>query len=159
MKQITVGIGEYAVSNNKDEVLKTYALGSCVSVIIYDTRLHIAGLIHIALPESKIDPQRALEKPAYYADTGLPVFIEAMKWLGAQKEYIWIKLAGGTSTMNAIDSFDIGKRNVLAIRKYLWKYALGPIREDVGGNMCRTVTFSVATGEVILSSGSRKWEL
>ena len=55
--------------------------------------------------------------------------------------------------------FDIGKRNVLAIKKYLWKQQLGIIAEDVGGNISRSVSVCVATGEVVVSSNGREWNL
>ena len=147
------------VSDNREVILKTFGLGSCVAVLIYDIKIRIAGLLHVALPDSSVDTKRAGERPGYYADTGLPLFIEAMKRLGAVKSNIRIKLAGGANTLSTIDSFDIGKRNVIAVKKYLWKYALGPLKEDVGGERCRTVSIAVATGEVVVSSGSERWEL
>ena len=55
--------------------------------------------------------------------------------------------------------FDIGKRNVLAIKKYMWKHQLGIIGEDIGGNISRTVSVAVASGEVEISSKGKKWNL
>jgi chemotaxis protein CheD len=60
---------------------------------------------------------------------------------------------------NNFDKFDIGKKNILAIKKILWKNHLGIIKEDVGGNIPRTITIQVATGEVLVSSGTRTWML
>lgn len=159
MQPRIVGIGEYLVSGNPEDTLKTYALGSCVTVLIYDKKLIIGGMSHFALPSSEVDPVKARTQPGYYVDTGLPLFIEAMKRMGALKENIWIKLAGGANTLNTIDTFDIGKRNVTAIKKYLWKFSMGAVKEDVGGNIGRTVSLSVASGEVLVSSGQKKWSL
>ncbi len=36
MSDIIIGIGEIAVSNKPGDIIKTYALGSCVAVIMYD---------------------------------------------------------------------------------------------------------------------------
>ena len=66
MAVINVGIGEWAVSNDVADTLKTYALGSCVAVMIYDSRLLIAGMIHIALPDSAVDAERARILPGYF---------------------------------------------------------------------------------------------
>ena len=63
MDIISVGIGEYKVTSNKEHVLKTYALGSCVAIIIYEKIKKIAGLLHVALPDSSIDTRKAATNP------------------------------------------------------------------------------------------------
>ena len=159
MGVITVGIGEWAVSRNGEDTIKTYALGSCVAVMIYDVKVRVGGLIHIALPESSVDPKKASVQPGYFADTGLPHMIEEMKKLGASRTGVWVKLAGGASVMDASGYFDIGKRNVLAIKRILWKSSLGPVAEDTGGSNSRTVAFSLSDGAVVLSSGPKTWNI
>ncbi|HCM25416.1 MAG: chemotaxis protein CheD [Treponema sp. GWB1_62_6] len=159
MANLTIGIGEWAVSKNAEDVLKTYALGSCVAVMIYDSRTRIAGLIHVALPESSIDTERAKVQPGYFADTGLPRMIQEMKDLGATRGTVWVKLAGGAAVMDARNFFDIGKRNILAVKRILWKSSLGPLAEDTGGTNSRTVSFSVDDGAVKLSSGPKSWNI
>ncbi len=155
----TVGIGEWAVSGDASDVIKTYALGSCVAVLVYDSKVRVAGLIHVALPDSAVDPERGVSQPGYFADTGLPLMIEEMKRLGAARAHVWVKLAGGSSVMDAAGLFDIGKRNVLAVKKQLWRSTLGPIAEDVGGQISRTVSLAVADGATTLSSGPRSWTI
>ena len=41
-----------------EDVLITYALGSCVGVAIYDPVARVGGLLHYMLPESAIDPEK-----------------------------------------------------------------------------------------------------
>jgi len=159
VSQRNIGIGEWAVSNSADDVLKTYALGSCVAVLIYDSKVRVAGLIHVALPDSTVDPERAIAQPGYFADIGLPRMIEEMKALGASRAGVWVKLAGGASVMDPGNFFDIGKRNILAVKRVLWKSSLGPIAEDTGGNSSRTVAFSVSDGTVTISSGQKSWNI
>ncbi len=159
LKKVAVGVGELKVSGNTFEELKTYALGSCVAVIIYDTRECIAGMIHIALPYSSTDLERALRQPAYFADTGLSLLLDEMGRRGATKARSWIKIAGGANVLNIDFDFDIGKRNLLAVKKILWNRNLGPIARDTGGNMSRTVSVRVDNGEVMVSSNGGKWLL
>jgi chemotaxis protein CheD len=159
MGLIVVGIGEYRVSAESSDVIKTYALGSCVAVMIYDKVKKIAGMIHIALPESSVDAEKARSIPGHFADTGLPLLIEEMKKMGVIKPNVWVKIAGGASVMDEALFFDIGKRNTLAVKKVLWKSNLGPISEDTGLDFSRTVTMSVGTGEIVLSSGKKAWNL
>jgi chemotaxis protein CheD len=155
----TVGIGEWVVSSETSDILKTYALGSCVAVLIYDAKLAIAGMIHIALPDSKVDAERARSLPGYFADTGLPIMIEEMKRRGAVRGHVWVKLAGGASVMDPGGFFDIGKRNILAAKRILWGSSLGPLAEDTGGELSRTVSLAVADGETTISSGQKTWTI
>lgn len=159
MSMLTVGIGEWIVSKNPEDVIKTYALGSCVAVMIYDVKLAVGGMIHIALPEASIDIEKSKRQPGYFADTGLPLMIEEMKKLGCVRMSVRVKIAGGASVMDDRGFFDIGKRNLLAVKKILWKSSLGAVGEDTGGEISRTVSLRVCDGETILNSGQREWSI
>jgi chemotaxis protein CheD len=154
-----VGIGEYVVSNNPGDTIKTYALGSCVAVVMYDETYKVGGMIHIALPDSKVNPKKAETRPGFFADTGLPIFLKEMKKKGATRNTSWIKLAGGSNIMDESNTFDIGRRNAIAVKRYLWKNGLGVIKEDIGGNISRTVSIKVSTGEVAVSNSREKWNI
>ncbi len=159
MDQLVVGIGGYKISADSEQIIKTFSLGSCVAVIIYDKFKNIGGIIHIALPDSSVDIKKSVSIPGYFADTGVPVFLEKLKSIGAMKGNIWIKLAGGAKVMDPNSIFDIGKRNVLAIKKELWKQGLWPLAEDIGGEFGRTVSLDIGSGEVTISSGPDKWNI
>jgi chemotaxis protein CheD len=159
MGTITVGIGDWAVSCNPEDIIKTYALGSCIAVILLDVSVGMAALIHIALPESSIDPDKAIKLPGYFADTGLPLMIEEMKKRGATRPHIRVKIAGGASVMDDKGIFDIGKRNLLAAKRILWKSSLGAIAEDTGGDISRTVSVQVSDGETTIASGNKIWKI
>jgi chemotaxis protein CheD len=66
-----------------------------------------------------------------------------------------VKLAGGSVIMDPKNTFNIGKRNVLAIKKILWEMGLGARKEDIGGTISRTVSVYVDTGRVVISSPGR----
>ena len=119
----------------------------------------VAGLTHFALPDSSIDVKKGKEKPGYFVDTGLPVFLNKMNSNNPTGKRLTIKIVGGSNIMDKSNHFDIGKRNTLAIKKYLWKNQMGIIREDIGGDISRTVSVLVATGEVFVSSKGKKWSL
>lgn len=159
MSAINVGIGEYGISKNKKDMIKTFALGSCVAVIVYNRLQKAAGLIHIALPDSSINGDKAKKTPGYFVDTGLPLLFKRMNGSGKVHSSLMIKLVGGSNIMDSNRRFDIGKRNVLAIKKYLWKNRMGVISEDVGGSISRTVSVTVETGEVFISSKGKTWSL
>lgn len=154
-----IGIGHIKVSATPGDEIKTYALGSCVAVILYDKKMKIAGMIHIALPDSTVNAEKAQSLPGYFADTGLPVLLRDFKKLGGDRKTTVIKIAGGSSIMDANKTFDIGKRNAIAVKRYLWKNGLGVMKEDIGGAISRTVSIDVDTGKVILSNAKDRWEL
>ena len=145
----------------KGDMIKTYALGSCVAVFIWDKAHKVAGLIHIALPEAKVNEDKARLKPGYFADTGIPAFLQSFTRSGGDQRKAQIKLAGGASILELDENrtFDIGRRNVIAIKRALWKYGLGVISEDVGGKISRTVSIEVDTGEVLLNNAQRTWSI
>ncbi len=161
MGQIVVGVGGIGLSKKPEDVIKTYALGSCVALIFYAQREKAAALAHIALPDSKLGNGKAKTMPGYFADTAIPILIEKFKKIGiAGNNRLTVKLAGGANILDPAGKFNIGKRNVLAIKKLLWRYHLGALAEDVGQSHSRTVTLNVKDGEVTISSPNRKdWKI
>jgi len=158
MTRQDVGIGDIRIATGEQEI-KTYALGSCVAVVVWDSSMRIGGMIHIALPEGQINPDKAAEKPGYFADTGLPVLFAELKKAGANRRTCWVKLVGGASILDPSHTFEIGRRNALAVKKYLWKIGLALNAEEIGGNISRTVSLELPTGALTISSGSQKWTL
>lgn len=154
-----IGIGHIKASDVPGDEIKTYALGSCVAVILYDKKTKIAGMIHIALPDSAVNIEKAKSLPGYFADTGLPLLLKNFKKLGGDRKTTVIKIAGGSSIMDENKTFDIGKRNGIAVKRFLWKQGLGVMKEDIGGKISRTVAIDIDTGRVLLSNARDKWEL
>lgn len=121
-------------------------------------------MVHVALPDSHIETAgHTLDKPGYFADTGIPSLINLMKSMGCRvpmRGGFTVKLAGGANVLKTNDTFKIGKRNILAVKKILWSYGLAPMNEDVGGHISRTVTVFVDSGQVLLSSAARgEWAI
>lgn len=157
MSQIVLGIGEYGASKTPGAAVKTYALGSCVAAIFLCPSTRTVGMIHIALPDSSINPAKAKERPGYFADTGIPLLLKEMARLGcaANGRGMHVKLTGGASIMDPNETFNIGKRNVLTIRKILWSLGLCAVAEEIGGTISRTVSASVSSGEIVISTPGR----
>ena len=160
--KIMLGIGDIGTSVTPGGVIRTMALGSCVAVLMLDRRTRCIGMDHIALPDSSVAPDRAKQLPGYFADTGIPALMQLMKKTVGfiSKKDLIVKLTGGANVADPNNTFNIGKRNVLAIKKILWGLGLGPVAEDVGGFHSRTVTLIRDTGKIILSSPGRPdWEI
>lgn len=162
MSVLLLGIGDFGASRTPGDVVKTLALGSCVGVVILDPKTRTVGMVHVALPESRISPERAAVKPGYFADTGIPSLLQCMAKLGCDPtgKGMIVKIAGGAKVVDPHNTFNIGKRNVLAVKKVLWQYGMGPVAEDVGDTISRTLTVDVDRGRVIISSPARPdWEI
>ena len=95
-----VGISDIMVTNDIDETLITFSLGSSLGVVIYDPVAHVAGLLHSILPLSKMDSQKARSYPYVFVDTGVyHLFREAAK-LGAEKKRLLVSAVGCSSLMD-----------------------------------------------------------
>jgi chemotaxis protein CheD len=158
-----LGVGEYGATAEPGGLIKTMALGSCIALMILDRNTRCVGMDHIALPESTVSPDRAKQRPGYFADTGVPALMEAMRKAAgslSRPSGLIVKLAGGANVADPNNTFNIGKRNVLATKKILWQYGLGPVAEDVGGFHSRTVTLHRDSGRIVISCPGRPdWEI
>ena len=48
MSQKVVIVGEEAHSGQPDAILKTFALGSCVAIVLLDPATRVIGMVHVA---------------------------------------------------------------------------------------------------------------
>ena len=82
-----------------------------VAAILLDPRTRTVGMVHVALPESRINPAKVAERPGYFADTGIPALLKEMAKLGCDPRGrgMVVKLAGGAKIMdpNVITSYSI----------------------------------------------------
>jgi len=152
MADLIVGISDLKVSKSPDDVLVTFALGSCIAVAIYDPLIKAGGLLHYMLPDSTLDPQKAQSQPGMFADTGIPLLFKSCYRLGGEKKRMIVKVAGGASILDDANFFRIGQKNITALRKIFWKNNVMIDAEDTGSNCNRTVRLSLANGKFSIRS-------
>lgn len=126
--------------------LVTYALGSCIGVAIYDPEVKVGGLLHFMLPESKINIERSAQNPHMFCDTATPALFKAAYKMGAVKERLIVKIAGGSNVLSTSNFCDVGKRNHLAIRKILFANSIQIHGECVGGATGKTLRLNLTDG-------------
>jgi chemotaxis protein CheD len=146
-----VGMADLKVSGVAVDRIITYALGSCLGVVVFDPVAGVGGMLHVMMPESQIDPRKAEANPYMFVDTGIPLLFKQCYALGAKKERMEVRVAGGAyqGEDEAADRFQIGKRNFIALRKLLWKNGVMIKASDVGGvQRSRTVALAMASGDV-----------
>jgi chemotaxis protein CheD len=158
-KSVIVDIGSMAVSASPEEMLVTYALGSCIGVTFYDAVLRIGGMAHLMLPLSPVDPQKAEERPFMFVDVGVPRLLEDLFARGCRKRDLLVRMAGGAQVMSDNNLFRIGERNVAVFRKIMWKNGLLIHGQETGGTVSRTLRLEIATGRLTIRSQGVETEL
>jgi chemotaxis protein CheD len=151
-KTLVVGVADMVVSNDTSAELVTYSLGSCLGITLYDPVKKMGGLLHIMLPDSKIDAAKAVSAPLMFVDTGMPRLFQAMCNLGAERGRLTIKVAGGAQLLDENGVFNIGKRNHEALSELLARHGYAVCAWDVGGVSSRTLRMDLTTGAVTIKT-------
>jgi chemotaxis protein CheD len=146
--RIVVGIADLASSNNRGAILTTYSLGSCLGVTVYDPAVRAGGLLHIMLPTSELDPQKAADRPAMFVDTGIALLLREVGKLGVSPERLILCVAGGAQFLDTKGFFNIGKRNYESLCETVLQYGLKIHAESIGGLVSRSLFLYLETGEV-----------
>ena len=145
MANLTIGISDLKACKAPD-VLVTYALGSCVGICLLDSIAGVGGMSHIMLPDST-QATNGSATPMRFADTAIPMLINEMAKLGASRSRLKAKIAGGAVMFaTTSDRFNIGERNIAAVKSALRTEGIPIIAEDTGLNYGRTVFFYPETG-------------
>ncbi|MEG0614678.1 MAG: chemotaxis protein CheD [Oscillospiraceae bacterium] len=151
----TVGISDYKIALPPNNLI-TYALGSCVGICLYDRKTKISGLAHIMLPWSK-DMRNSSENMNRYADTGITALLGEMRRKGANPSALVAKIAGGAQMFTANSAvFNIGGRNVEAVKQVLATLHIPIIAEQTGDNFGRTLLFYSETGTMEIRSATKE---
>ena len=156
--RILVGMADLNATKSPG-MLTTLGLGSCVGIALYDPIHKIAGLAHIMLPDSSQIQNNS--NAAKFADTATIRLIFLMQKLGARKERLEAKLAGGAQMFDfnaANKALRIGDRNVEATLNYLKSHGIPVLAKDTGANYGRTVELYAEDGKFLIKTighGSR----
>lgn len=150
MKTIVVGVGDCQLSMDPDSELVTYALGSCVAVMIWDPAALVGGMLHLMLPDSRVDQNGTPLRPYRYADTGIPLLFEEASRLGAARDRLVVRLAGGAAVSTGSDFFNIGQKNCAALKRMFRQAGIRVHAEETGGSLSRTARLHVGTGQCVV---------
>jgi len=153
-QKLTVGIADMKIGKGND-LLVTYALGSCIGLCFYDQRTKTGALLHIMLPLN-MEPGR--KNPLKYADTGIRETLRQLETQGASRSRITVKIAGGAKMfeVNGGNLGNIGQRNIESVHLILRKEGIRLMAEDVGGTVARTLLFDVVSGQGCIRSYGRQ---
>ena len=150
--EIKVGMADLNVCESPDSIT-TLGLGSCVGVVLYDPTTKKCGMVHVMLPDSKAITNN--QNIAKFADTGIDECLRQVLALGARRDKLVAKIAGGAqmfsvNTNNAM--LRVGDRNVEAVRNKLGELKIPVLAADTGENYGRTVIFYPETGDYLIKA-------
>lgn len=151
-QRVVVGVGDMAAANNSSVILSTFALGSCIGVVMHDSATKASALLHFMLPDSTISPDKAARQPAMFADTGFPSMMKAFLGLKGATTRAKCYIAGGAGVISGTDAFKIGERNIAAARLLVQRLGLVVVAADVGGINNRTLHLNISSGELTMKS-------
>lgn len=151
-----VFIGELTVSDDPDDVLVAYGLGSCVAVCLYDPLVRVGGLLHALLPTDRMGGRARPGQPAKFVDQGVPLLIAQVLDLGAKRFRLVARLCGGAN-MLAHTGLEgradrIGQLNIQAAESALRSARVRLRASATGGRGGRTVKLHMADGRVTVKT-------
>ena len=149
---VIVGMADLKVVKTPG-VLTTLGLGSCVGIALYDPISKVSGLAHCMLPDSTQISNNGTA--AKFVDTATSKLILEMQKLGANKNLIKAKVAGGAQMFafnSTNDLMRIGDRNVEATIKVLAALRIPIIAKDTGSTYGRTVELYSETGAFVIKT-------
>ena len=129
-------------------------LGSCVAITLWHPQKRIGGMCHFLLPQRQ---RRNGEPPdGRYGDEALAEMVRALTALQTEpKDYV-AHLYGGADTMSGVSAarFNIGERNIEQGWSLIDRYGFLLDGVDVGEDIPRTVSLTLATGVVAMRRGT-----
>lgn len=141
---LDIPMGGLGLTSPDKLVLQTF-VGSCVAICLYDSVAKVAGMAHVMLPKNNTKDE--IPKPeGKFVDVAIKVLLDRLAASGAQQSRLKAKMAGGASVFQTEGNknvFNIGMRNVDAIRTILGEKKIPIISEDVGEKGGRWVIFDV----------------
>jgi chemotaxis protein CheD len=144
-----VGIGEYMITSTLGESIATYALGSCVALILHCKKSKQTAMAHIVLPHRDLRHRSGPSKPAYFAVDIVPRLIEEFLFHPkCDASSIEATLVGGAESKNRQDVFKVGERNLQITKKLLEKHQVPYLDYETLGHYSRTVEVFVDTGTI-----------
>jgi len=137
--------GEYHVT--KKQMSIDTLLGSCVSVCLYNSKNGYAAMNHFLLDRSRVEVGTDIGR---YGTTSIEHIISTLMAVDDNPFNYRAQIFGGGAVVEALTvGGDIGERNISVAREVLKSHNIRIIKEDIGGNRGRRISFDTATNTVM----------
>ena len=146
---ILVNTGELH-SGDKDVVLKSSPIGSCVVVVLFDYQSFAGAVAHIMLPG--FAPEKNNIVTAKYAGNAIESMIMQIVALGVKKENLKAVIVGGGNVLKRKGD-TIGAQNIASVVDLLHKQDIPILKSSVGGTNRKSVRFDLQKRIIYYTEG------
>jgi chemotaxis protein CheD len=136
--------GQFIITTVPAEIITI--LGSCVSVCLWDKKMHSAGISHFLLPgtDSAEDTGNADR-----GNSSTRMLIRSMLNRQSQREDLEAKVFGGCNSLYMKGNrYFVGKKNAEMALKILEDERIPVVASHTGGEYGRKIIFNTRTGKV-----------
>ena len=133
--------GEYFV--DREDILFSTTLGSCIAACLWDRDARVGGMNHFMLPEGDGDTGR-------YGSYAMELLINEMLKQGATRQTLEAKVFGGGQVIEGMNTMNIGERNTRFVIDYLKTERIPITAKDVQGPYPRKVCFLPKSGKAMV---------
>jgi chemotaxis protein CheD len=148
-----VNFSEMKISSNPVETLVAFSIGAGIGMTAHDPVGGVGGILNFILPDStKANGINGEQNPLMFADTGIAAFLKALLEKGARVENLKVVIAGGAHIMDQTGVFNIGHKNLEALKNSLGDHDLEIYHEAVGGTNGRAISLEIGSGTSIIKT-------
>jgi len=148
-----VNFCEMKISSNPVETLVAFSIGSGIGMTIHDPVGGVGGVLNFILPDStKANGTNPEKSPFMFADTGITAFLKALFEQGAKAENLKVVIAGGAHIIDQTGVFNIGQKNLAALKNSLADYDVKIHHEAIGGTKSRAISLEIGSGRSIIKT-------
>lgn len=149
-KIIDVFTGE--VKNaDRNCMLVSNGIGSCIVITAYNTETKSGAMAHIMLPGKALSNHE--HDRLKYAEDSIKELLLQMKLKPEKYGSVQICVIGGGNVLNRLDD-SICKNNITSVLDILAQNKLNIFAKALGSNKRRSVRFDIGNGEVFYTEGS-----
>ena len=142
-------MGEIGVAKNPNTLTTT--LGSCIGIVLIDSKENQFGLVHVMLPKAlEEDPK----EPGRYADTGIVALLKEMDISSPRARKLKAVIAGGANMFQSTaksQRLGIGENNMIAVKEILKEMGIPILGEDLGGTKGRKLRIDTEKQVIFVS--------
>lgn len=138
-KIVEVKISQLKVVNESNVKIVISEIVAGVCIIMYDPVRKLCGALHVILPRCFPGYQQDGLK---FADTAIPMLVDALIRKGADKERLIVTIVGGAEMLSS-NSKQLGTNNVSSAKETVNKLGLTIANEDIGKHFRRDLTVSL----------------
>ena len=149
MNVIDVATGEIKFTD-KEHILASHAIGSCIVVTVYDPQKQSGAMAHIMLPGKA--PATKTHDKFKYAHDAINEIMNTMDDGSGRSDHLQVCLVGGGNVLRKTDD-SICRHNINSVKQIIKSKNIAVKAESLGGEQRRTMKLIVESGKVFFSVG------